>query len=209
MTLAAGTTDVVVSGNNLYTANFYTGTVGEYNATTGAAINSSLVTGIDDLSSVAVSGNTLFVGALNLDTDNEATVGTYNATTGALINAALVTAPGAAVQGQGGGDVFRLALGTETVVAGGATPPPLTPTSVQTTVSSSGSGANYSNVAPVTATGGLGTTVSLIDGSNTSGSSQNVVLATTNLGHQYTSLASDVVSVTGNAGSIFTVQLTF
>jgi hypothetical protein len=35
-----GPTALVLSGNNLFVANYGSGTVGEYNATTGAAINS-------------------------------------------------------------------------------------------------------------------------------------------------------------------------
>jgi len=77
----------VVSGNNLYVVGFYTGTIGEYNATTGAAINSSFVSGLSESSyALALSGNDLFV--VNQDSG---VVGEYNATTGAAINASLVT----------------------------------------------------------------------------------------------------------------------
>jgi hypothetical protein len=59
------------------------GTVGEYDAATGAAINANLVTGLSDPFGLAVSGNTLFVA----DGD---TVGEYDAATGAAINASFI-----------------------------------------------------------------------------------------------------------------------
>ncbi len=75
---------VALSGNDLFVANEVSGTIGEYNATTGAAINASLVTGLDFPEGIAISGNDLFVTA-------NGTIGEYNATTGAAINASLVT----------------------------------------------------------------------------------------------------------------------
>jgi hypothetical protein len=50
------------------------GTVGEYNATTGATVNASLVSGLTDPIGIALSGGNLFV-------DNDGTIGEYNATT--------------------------------------------------------------------------------------------------------------------------------
>jgi len=62
-------------------------TVGEYNATTGAAISSfTPITGLSIPEGIAVSGNNLFVA----QEDNN-TVGEYNATTGAAINASFIT----------------------------------------------------------------------------------------------------------------------
>jgi hypothetical protein len=58
----------------------------EYNATTGAAINASFITGLSEPEGLAVSGNDLFV--VNTLAD---TVGEYNATTGAVINANFIT----------------------------------------------------------------------------------------------------------------------
>ena len=49
-------------------------TVGEYNATTGATVNASLVSGLTDPIGIALSGGNLFV-------DNDGTIGGYNATT--------------------------------------------------------------------------------------------------------------------------------
>ena len=55
-------------------------TVGEYNATTGAAINANFITGLDDPYGLALSGNNLFVACQFSNT-----VGEYNATTGVLV----------------------------------------------------------------------------------------------------------------------------
>jgi hypothetical protein len=62
------------------------GTVSEYDATTGAAINANFITGLDVPSGLAVKGNTLFVA-----NQGNGTVGVYNATTGAAINANFIT----------------------------------------------------------------------------------------------------------------------
>jgi hypothetical protein len=61
-----------------------TGTVGEYDATTGAVINANLITGIIHPAGLVLSGNTLFVASA---VANGGSVGTINATTGAPINA--------------------------------------------------------------------------------------------------------------------------
>jgi hypothetical protein len=80
---------LALAGNDLYVASSYNGVVGEYNATTGVAINASLLTLTNGANSLpggmAVSGNMLYV--VNGGTD---TVAEYNATTGATINASLV-----------------------------------------------------------------------------------------------------------------------
>ena len=67
-------------------ANQINGTVGEYDATTGAAINASFITGLSFPWGLALSGNNLLVA-------NSAsnTVGEYNAATGAAINAIFIT----------------------------------------------------------------------------------------------------------------------
>ena len=84
--------DVAVSGNDLYVVWSVDGnssyTIGEYNATTGAAINASLVTGLPSANDyyIAVSGNDLFASDTSTGDVSE-----YNATTGALINSARVT----------------------------------------------------------------------------------------------------------------------
>ena len=61
-------------------------TVGEYNATTGAAINANFITGLNGPDGLALSGNNLFVANVR-----SGTVGEYNATTGAAINANFIT----------------------------------------------------------------------------------------------------------------------
>jgi len=73
------------STSRLYVSEYGANTVGEYNATTGAAINASLITGLNGPCGIALSGNNLFV--VNIG----GTVGKYNATTGAAINANLIT----------------------------------------------------------------------------------------------------------------------
>jgi hypothetical protein len=96
---------------------------------------------------------------------------------------------------------FSFSLTTSPVVVA-----PVTPTSTPSTVAS---GTSYSTVTPVTSTGGRGTTVSIQGGKNTSGSAQTVTLGTTNTGAHFTAMASDVVSVSGNDGNVFSLQLTF
>jgi len=90
-----GATGIAVSGNNLYVSNqtssssspmFIPGTVSEYDATTGAAINASFITGLSSPERLAALGNTLFVVNGDVGTNID-TIGTYNATTGAAINA--------------------------------------------------------------------------------------------------------------------------
>lgn len=87
--------DLAVSGNSLYVLYVTgTGTVGglnvpsyvsEYDATTGALINATLVTGLVAPKGIAVSGGILYVG----NTFSK-TVGEYNAATGAPIHASLI-----------------------------------------------------------------------------------------------------------------------
>lgn len=60
--------------------------VGTYNQSTGATLNSSFISGLHGGDSLALSGNTLYVG----DGDNSL-VGTYNATTGAAINPGFIS----------------------------------------------------------------------------------------------------------------------
>jgi hypothetical protein len=70
----------VSQGNNL---------IAEYNATTGALINASFITGLGDPYGLLLSGNTLFVA--NEGDSEGTTIGEYNATTGAVINANFIT----------------------------------------------------------------------------------------------------------------------
>ena len=79
-----------MNAQTLYVANGTGNTVGEYNATTGAAINATLITGLSGPNGgpygLAVASNSLYV-----TTANGTTVGQYNATTGAVTNASFVT----------------------------------------------------------------------------------------------------------------------
>jgi glucose/arabinose dehydrogenase len=62
------------------------GVVSEYDATTGAVINASLITGLSNPGGLAVKGNTLFVA-----NSDGGTVGKYDATTGGAINPGFIT----------------------------------------------------------------------------------------------------------------------
>jgi hypothetical protein len=70
----------------IFVTNRIIGTVGEYNAATGATINSALVSGFNSATGIAVSGGNLWV-----DNQFDGTIGEYNATTGATVNASLVS----------------------------------------------------------------------------------------------------------------------
>jgi hypothetical protein len=76
----------VAQSGPLGSLQFGAGTVGEYDATTGAAINARLITGLNGPSDLALSGNALFVA-----TFDPGTVGAFNATTGAVTNANFIT----------------------------------------------------------------------------------------------------------------------
>src|SRR6266849_456541 len=65
------------------------GSVGEYNASTGAAINANLITGLNTPTGLVVAGNILFVA--NIGPSVPGAVGEYNASTGAAINASFIT----------------------------------------------------------------------------------------------------------------------
>jgi PEP-CTERM motif len=107
--------NIAISGNDLYVISGVGGEtysqVGEYNATTGAVINASLVTlpsaNLDD---IAISGNNLFISSNGTDS-----VGVYNATTGATINSGLITGLGnPAAIAIYGNDLFVLTPGVST-----------------------------------------------------------------------------------------------
>ena len=74
------------AGANLFVTNFNGNTIGEYNATTGAPVNASLVSGLSNPQGIAVSGGNLWV-----TNPSSGTIGEYNATTGAPVNASLVS----------------------------------------------------------------------------------------------------------------------
>jgi hypothetical protein len=93
----------------LYVVNYGTGvnygtngTIGVYNASTGAAINASLVTGLPNVGGIALdSSGHLFVVILNH-------IAEYNASTGAVINSQFITnlGLGACVALDGAGHLF-------------------------------------------------------------------------------------------------------
>lgn len=90
--IGASSSSVTVQGithdnsGSFYTANFNTDSVGKYDISTGALINSSLVTGIDEATGIVFNNGSLFVASFSTGT-----VGQYDATTGAAINASLIT----------------------------------------------------------------------------------------------------------------------
>jgi hypothetical protein len=67
------------------------GTVGKYDATTGAVINVNFITRLSDPEGLAVLGIDLFVGNHNFGSGGAGSVGEYDATTGAAINANFIT----------------------------------------------------------------------------------------------------------------------
>ncbi len=79
---------VSADGRRLYVADSFAGTIGEYDASTGAAINPALVSGLDYPTSIAVSGSKLFVVTLG-----DYLIGTVGAYTldGTPLNASLIT----------------------------------------------------------------------------------------------------------------------
>ena len=85
-----------MSGEDLWVANGGSGTIGEYNATTGAVINAALISGLNEPTAIVVSGGNLWVanysGGIQLGLGNYegGSIGEYNATTGAAVNADLV-----------------------------------------------------------------------------------------------------------------------
>jgi len=69
-------------------ASFNSGTIGEFNASTGAVINASLISGLSHPFCVALDGSgDLFVASFN----SSGTIGEFNASTGAVINPSLIS----------------------------------------------------------------------------------------------------------------------
>ena len=102
------------------------GAMGEYDVTTGAPINANFITGLNWPTTLALSGNTLFVASLG-----STTVGEYNAITDAVINASFITGlPGPTELALSGNHLFVKI--SSAVRSANTTPPPeprLTPTS--------------------------------------------------------------------------------
>jgi len=78
-------TFIAVSEPDMYVTNFNLGTVSEYNTTTGATINSSLISGLDFPESIALVGSDLYVA-----NESSGTIGEYDIN-GNTINAALIS----------------------------------------------------------------------------------------------------------------------
>lgn len=99
------------AGTDLYIVNYGSGTIGEYNADTGAAINTALVSGLSSPEGLAVSGSDLFVANFNAGA-----VGEYSAVTGTAISASLISGQlgpyDAAVSGS---DLFFTNVGSNTI----------------------------------------------------------------------------------------------
>jgi len=71
---------------NIYVTNYFASTIGKYDATTGAAVNASLVTGLSTPQNLAFDANgTLFVASLGNNG-----VQAFNATTGTAVSAPLL-----------------------------------------------------------------------------------------------------------------------
>jgi hypothetical protein len=95
----------------LYVSQGSPGIVGEYDATTGDAINANFITGLSGPGDLALSGNNLFV-----TTFYSPTVSEYDATTGEAINASFITGlnepSGLALSGN---NLFVVNYGSDTV----------------------------------------------------------------------------------------------
>ena len=72
----------------IFVSDYANGTVSAYNLD-GTPVNASLITGLNQPTGIALSGNNLYV--ITLDGGINGTVREYNATTGALINPSLLT----------------------------------------------------------------------------------------------------------------------
>ena len=103
VSVAIWATSPAADAGEIFVANTGAGTIGEYDSTTGATINASLISGLNNPQSIAISGGDLFV--LN---QGSGSVGEYT-TSGAVVNASLITGLGINVA-EGitvsGGDLF-------------------------------------------------------------------------------------------------------
>ncbi len=80
---------IAVSSSNLYVANSGAGVIGKY-STAGVTVNTSLISGLDDPSAIAVSGSSVYLGSLNAANDGSSVIGKYT-TSGGTTNPSLVT----------------------------------------------------------------------------------------------------------------------
>jgi hypothetical protein len=83
----------------IFVANFYGDSVGEYNLD-GSTVNASLISGLDNPEGIAVSGSDLFV-----TNSGNGTIGEYT-TSGATVNASLITGQLAGGMVVSGSDLF-------------------------------------------------------------------------------------------------------
>jgi hypothetical protein len=79
----------VVSGGNLFVANAFSATIGEY-TTNGVTVNASLVSGLGEPVGIAVLGGDLFVSSIGGSPATVNTIGEYT-TNGVAVNASLVS----------------------------------------------------------------------------------------------------------------------
>src|SRR6266576_3099159 len=103
----------VTGDAQIFVTNAFSNTIGEYNATTGAPINSSFISsGLNNSFNIAFSGGTLFV-----TNNGNNTVGEYNATTGAPINSSFISSGLDQPRGivLSGGNLFVTNGGNDTV----------------------------------------------------------------------------------------------
>ena len=77
--------DIAISGGNLFVTDSVTGTIGEYNATTGAIVDAALISGLNGPNGIAVSGGNLFVTNFQTGTIGEYTI------SGETVNASLIS----------------------------------------------------------------------------------------------------------------------
>ena len=76
----------------IFVSNTGNGTIGEFNATSGATVNAALVSGLNTPTGIAVSGGNLFVANFGVvGNGSNGSIGEFNATTGATVNAALIS----------------------------------------------------------------------------------------------------------------------
>ncbi|MEI9999299.1 MAG: PQQ-binding-like beta-propeller repeat protein [Verrucomicrobiota bacterium] len=113
--LGVAVNSMAISGGDVYVAEG-NGTIGEFNATTGATVNSSLISGLNEAAAISISGGDLYVASFPDSGSTVGTVGVYNATTGAAITKSLVSGlntPQGLVLANG--DLFTLNDGSGTV----------------------------------------------------------------------------------------------
>lgn len=87
---------IALSGGTLYVTNYGNNTIGKYDASTGAAVNATFITGgaLSQPAPLAFSGGNLYV--VN---QGNSTLGVYNATTGATVDASFITGLNYGVEG--------------------------------------------------------------------------------------------------------------